>query len=122
MYALVQVHPAVAAGRASFHPDIVRQVSEAVAQHDVVCVGMAWNPFCAKAVKLLTERGIKHEYLEYGNYMSKWKERLALKLWAGWPTFPQVYVHGVLIGGYKDLVALDASGELNKLLAAGRAK
>jgi glutaredoxin-related protein len=26
-------------------------------------------------------------------------------MWSGWPTFPQVFVDGVLIGGYKETVA-----------------
>jgi hypothetical protein len=37
---------------------------------------------------------VAHTYLEYGSYFSKWKERLAIKLWSGWPTFPQVFVDG----------------------------
>ena len=32
-----------------------------------------------------------------------WRERLAIKLWSGWPTFPQVFVKGALIGGFQEL-------------------
>jgi glutaredoxin-related protein len=38
-------------------------------------------------------------------------------MWAGWPTFPMVFVKGVLVGGANDLKKLVASGELAKLLA-----
>ena len=58
-----------------------------------------------------------HQYLEYGSYLSRWRERLALKMWAGWPTLPMVFVKGVLIGGADDLAKLIASGELKRLLA-----
>jgi glutaredoxin-related protein len=37
-------------------------------------------------------------------------------MWSGWPTFPQVFVKGALIGGFNDLKALADSGELATLL------
>ena len=40
------------------------------------------------------------------------RRRLALKMWTGWPTFPMVFVKGVLIGGASDLAKLIESGEL----------
>jgi len=54
---------------------------------------------------------------EYGNYLNTWRQRNALKMWTGWPTFPMVFVKGTLVGGYSDLRALIASGELKKMLA-----
>ena len=38
-------------------------------------------------------------------------------MWSGWPTFPMVFVKGVLVGGAEDLARLHASSELAKLLA-----
>ncbi len=38
-------------------------------------------------------------------------------MWTGWPTFPMVFVDGVLIGGAHDLQRLIDSGELKTLLA-----
>jgi monothiol glutaredoxin len=46
------------------------------------------------------------------------KERLAIKLWSGWPTFPQVYVHGVLIGGTDLTERALADGTLKSKLSA----
>ena len=45
-----------------------------------------------------------------------WCIRNALKLWTGWPTFPMVFVKGVLVGGFDDLEKLHDSGEPKKLL------
>jgi glutaredoxin-related protein len=39
-------------------------------------------------------------------------------MWTGWPTFPMVFVKGVLVGGSNDLERLIASQELARLLAA----
>jgi|HubBroStandDraft_1064217.scaffolds.fasta_scaffold686998_1 monothiol glutaredoxin len=82
-----------------FHADVVREVREAVQGEPVVVVGMAQNPHVRKVREALDKAGVAYTYLEYGSYFSKWKERLAIKLWTGWPTFPQVFVRGTLIGG-----------------------
>jgi glutaredoxin-related protein len=102
----------VKASLARFHRAVVDEVATAVARDRIVVVGMAQNPFVKKARALLAERGAKFTYLEYGSYFSQWKERLALKIWAGFPTFPMVFVDGTLVGGHGELVALDAAGKL----------
>jgi glutaredoxin-related protein len=33
-------------------------------------------------------------------------------MWTGWPTFPMVFVRGVLVGGASDLIKLIESEEL----------
>ena len=111
-----RVAPAASARLASFHPDVVAAVERAVKASPVVVVGMGGNPHVKRARQMLTEAGIQFQYLEYGSYASKWKERLAIKLWSGWPTFPQVFVRGVLIGGKDLTVAALADGSLRKLL------
>jgi glutaredoxin-related protein len=109
-----KVSETVKAQVASFHRAIVDEVAAAITRDKVVVVGMAQNPFVKKARALLTERGVKFTYIEHGSYLSKWKERLAIKLWAGFPTFPMVFIDGVLIGGHAELVELDKAGRLPK--------
>ena len=111
------IHPDIRDKVANHQHEIVHQVQHAIATHAVVVVGMAMNPFPKKARKLLEEAGFAHHYLEYGNYFNTWRQRNALKMWTGWPTFPMVFVKGRLIGGADDLARLIASGELKKLLA-----
>ncbi len=110
--------PAVAQAMASFHRDVVDQVRTAVERDAVVVVGMAQNPFVKRVRQALTEAGIPFTYLEYGSYFSMWKQRLAIKMWSGWPTFPQVFVRGVLIGGFDDTTRALADGSLKKLLGS----
>ena len=100
-----------------FHQELVQNVARVVKADELVIVGMAQNPFVKKARQALEEAGIGFTYLEFGNYFSQWKQRLAIKLWSGWATFPQVFVKGSLIGGYTDLKALIDNGELKKRLA-----
>lgn len=107
-----KVSPTVQASVASFHRSILEEISAAVARDPVVVVGMAQNPFVKKARKVLDAQGIKFTYLEYGSYLSKWKERLAIKIWAGFPTFPMVFIGGTLIGGATELEKLRDEGKL----------
>ena len=58
-----------------------------------------------------------YKYLEYGSYLGDWRRRLALKMWTGWPTFPMVFVKGVLVGGAEDVKRLIESGELKQMLS-----
>ena len=110
------IHPAIREIVAGHHADIVREVQGALAANAVVVVGMAQNPFPRKACKLLEGAGIAHKYLEYGSYFTGWRRRNALKMWTGWPTFPMVFVKGVLVGGANDLERLLKSGELMRML------
>jgi glutaredoxin-related protein len=110
------IHPAIRQTIANNHADIVREVQAAIAKNDIVVVGMAQNPMPKKARKLLDRQQLAHKYLEYGSYLSEWRRRNALKMWTGWPTFPMIFVKGVLVGGANDLEKLIESGELTQLL------
>lgn len=111
-----RVDPAIRDALANNHRDIIDEVEAAVAAHDVVVVGMKQNPFPRRARKALTAAGIPFHYLEYGSYFNTWRRRTALKIWSGWPTFPMIFVHRVLIGGAEDLQKLLDSGELARRL------
>jgi glutaredoxin-related protein len=111
------IHPAIRSRVATLNQDIVKEVQDAVAANAVVVVGMSINPMPKKARKALDAAGVAYTYLEYGSYFNTWRRRNALKMWTGWPTFPMVFVKGVLVGGATDVEALIASGELKKLLA-----
>ena len=110
------IYPAIRETIANNHADIVQEVKDAIAKSDIVVVGMAQNPMPKKARKLLDRQQLSYRYLEYGSYLSDWRRRNALKMWTGWPTFPMVFVNGVLIGGANDLQKLIESGELAQLL------
>lgn len=111
-----QIHPAIAKKIGGDYPDTLQEVMQAVETQDVVVVGMAQNPVCKKVRKNLDEAGISYTYLEYGSYLKAWRQRLVIKMWCGWVTFPMVFVKGQLIGGNHETETLLASGELASLL------
>lgn len=114
----VAIHPAIQQKVANLNGDLLRQAQAEVASNDVMVFGMSGNPWVGKARKTLNAAGVAHGYLEIGSYVSQWRRRNALKMWTGWPTFPLVFVRGVLVGGAQDVQRLAETGELKKLLAA----
>jgi monothiol glutaredoxin len=113
-----RLHPAIRSKVADWHADTVHNVQAAASTNPVLVVGMAINPHCRTARRLLDKAGVAHHYLEYGSYFSEWRRRTALKMWTGWQTFPMVFVKGTLVGGATDLRKLIDSGELQRLLSA----
>ena len=111
-----RLHPAIRDTVANLNADIVHNVQAAATSNPVLVVGMAGNPHVRRARKTLDAAGIGFQYLEYGSYFSEWRRRTALKMWTGWPTFPMVFVKGVLIGGADQLERLVAGGELKRTL------
>jgi monothiol glutaredoxin len=104
------IHPDARERVASYHRAVVQEVRDAIAASDIVVVGMRMNPWPKKARRLLDAAGLPYKYLEYGSYLGDWRRRLAIKMWSGWPTYPMVFVKGVLVGG---------AAELQKLLQRG---
>lgn len=58
--------------------------------------------------------------VQYGTFdiLSDEEVRQGLKVYSDWPTYPQLYVKGELIGGLDIIKELQASGELNSTLNA----
>ena len=58
--------------------------------------------FSRQLVGLLREKGVRYGFF---NILADEEVRQGLKLWADWPTFPQLWVGGELVGGL-DIVSL----------------
>ena len=101
-----------------FHTAVLKEVQQCTAQDSVVVIGMAFNPHVASVRRALDKAGIPYTYLQYGGYFSRWKARLAIKMWSGWPTFPQVFAKGVLIGGNVCTRKAIQDGSLQRMLTS----
>ena len=73
-------------------------------------------PYCARAMQTLKSKGVEFDEIEAAFDPAKKKEMLRKS--GGRATFPQIFIGKRHVGGSDDLVALERSGELDKLLAA----
>ena len=69
--------------------------------------------FSAKASQMLGACGVK--FTTY-DILSDPEMRQGLKEYSHWPTFPQLYVNGELVGGCDIMTELYQKGELQKLV------
>lgn len=69
--------------------------------------------FSGQTVAALKAAGQSFAYV---NILEEPEIREGLKAYSNWPTFPQLYVKGELIGGCDIVVEMYHSGELQKLL------
>ncbi len=74
--------------------------------------------FCARAVRLLTEKGALFTEISAPNGSAE--RETAISRSGGRTSVPQIFIDGVHIGGCDDLVALNRSGRLDPMLAALR--
>ncbi len=72
--------------------------------------------FSASVVSILKKKGV--EFLDV-NILSDAELRQGLKEFSNWPTFPQLYVDGQLVGGCDIVTGMNESGELDQVLGVG---
>lgn len=69
--------------------------------------------FSARAVQCIDACGVDFAYVDI---LANQDIRQTLPLYADWPTFPQLYVKGELIGGSDIIAEMYEQGELENLL------
>ncbi len=73
-------------------------------------------PYCSMAERLLTKKGVTHiEKIRVDLDAAQMQEMMRI---TGRRTVPQIYIGDRHVGGFDDISALDAGGELEPLLAA----
>jgi glutaredoxin 3 len=70
-------------------------------------------PYCERAKALLKSNQIPFDEIDLSD---KPDELSALKQKTGLRTVPQIFIKGELIGGFTDLLALQQSGKLQKMI------
>jgi monothiol glutaredoxin len=99
--------------------DVVEKIKSELASSPVVLF-MKGTPdfpqcgFSAQTVAALKACGASFKHV---NIFEEPELREALKSYSNWPTYPQLYVNGELIGGCDIALEMYRSGELKQLLA-----
>ena len=71
--------------------------------------------FSAQVLGMLKQNGAEFRDV---NILADAELRTGLKEYSNWPTFPQLYVDGKLVGGCDIVTSLNESGELKSILGA----
>ncbi|MFI4933182.1 MAG: glutaredoxin 3 [Caulobacterales bacterium] len=82
---------------------------------DVVIYTRPFCGYCARAISLLSEKGVDFTEIEAG-FDPKLRQEMVQR--SGGTTFPQIFIGGAPIGGCDEMLALERTGKLDALLAA----
>jgi monothiol glutaredoxin len=104
--------------------DVLDRIKEQVEKHPVI-IYMKGTPnmpqcgFSARAAEALKQCG---EEFAYVNVLMDPDIFQNLPRFANWPTFPQVYINGELVGGCDITLEMADSGELQKMVKDAASK
>jgi len=101
--------------------DTQAKIKETVTTHDVVLYmkGSPKFPQCGfsnLATQILDACGAKYVAVDV---LQDQAIREGIKVYANWPTIPQLYIKGEFIGGADIMRAMYESGELQAMLSTG---
>jgi glutaredoxin 3 len=85
----------------------------------VVIYATGWCGYCERARQVFRRRGIAFDEIDVESGFEARREMLTR---SGRRSVPQIFIGERHVGGSDDLLALEASGELDALLAAGRSQ
>lgn len=99
--------------------DIEATIKEQIANNPILLY-MKGTPdfpqcgFSGRAVQILQACGVEH--FAHVNILENPEIRATLPKIANWPTFPQLYIQGELVGGSDIMLEMYQNGELQKLI------
>ncbi|MDM8545864.1 Grx4 family monothiol glutaredoxin [Candidatus Venteria ishoeyi] len=103
--------------------DVLERIDEQVKSHPVI-IYMKGTPklpqcgFSSRAAQALQACGLPFAYV---NILSDPEVFQNLPSYANWPTFPQLYINGELVGGCDITLEMYQNGELKPMIEAAHA-
>ena len=79
----------------------------------VIIYTTSWCPYCRAAKSLFAAKKIDFTELDVSEEP---KLRVEMERLSGRRTVPQIFINGKPVGGYDDVLSLETSGELDKIL------
>lgn len=98
--------------------DINARIKEQLGSHDILLYmkGTPDFPQCGFSGQTVAALKAVGKPFAFVNIFEDEEIRQGLKTYSNWPTFPQLYVKGELVGGSDIVVEMYHSGELKELL------
>lgn len=103
--------------------ETLEKIKNQIANHTVLLYmkGSPKFPMCGFSARVAQVLGALSAEYAYVNILENPDIRSTLPQYANWPTFPQLYIQGELVGGCDIVVAMNQSGELRPLLEKANA-
>lgn len=104
--------------------DVIERIKRQIASHPVVLYmkGTPDFPMCGFSSQVSQALKACGAEFVYVNVLDDPEAREEIKRYSNWPTFPQLYVNGELVGGCDIIMDMYRSGELTRTLSsAGQA-
>ena len=100
--------------------ELNERIEEQLNAHDVLLYmkGTPDFPQCGFSGQTVAALNAVGKPFAFVNIFEDQEIREGLKVYSNWPTFPQLYVKGELVGGSDIVVEMYNSGELQTLLEA----
>lgn len=100
--------------------DVTSRIEEQLNAHEVLLYmkGTPDFPQCGFSGQTVAALNAIGKPFSYVNIFEDQEIREGLKTYSNWPTFPQLYVKGELVGGCDIVIEMYQSGELKQLLDA----
>jgi len=97
--------------------DVMDRIKHQVGSHPVLLYMKGTPDFPQCGFSARTSQILKSLDVEFGhvNVLAEPEIRASLPKYSNWPTFPQLFVKGELVGGCDIVVEMFESGELKKL-------
>lgn len=98
--------------------DVITRIKGQIESHPVLLFMKGTPDFPQCGFSARTAQVLKNLSIEFGhvNVLADPEIRAHLPKYSSWPTFPQLFVKGELVGGCDIVVEMYESGELQKLL------
>lgn len=102
-----------------FNMNIIQKIESQIQKNPILIYmkGTPESPSCgfsAQAVQALSTCGEKFAYIDV---LEDIEIRNELPKYASWPTFPQLWINGELVGGCSIIIEMLHNGQLQKLIA-----
>ena len=99
--------------------DVLVEIKQVIAENPVVLFmkGTPDLPQCGFSMKTAEALRACNVEFTYVDVLSAPEIRAKLPAYSNWPTFPQLFIRGELIGGCDIVVDLYQKGELQKMLS-----
>ena len=98
--------------------DVAKKIESQIANNKVILYmkgsrDMPQCGFSARVVNILNSYGVDYETVDV---LSDPEIRQGIKDYSNWPTIPQLYINGQIVGGCDICVEMDQNGELGGLI------